>query len=232
MVVFFSVATSFPVYRGSIYLFNILSAGAHRLSTSSRWYATENSPQRFERGAARSTWSSGAATRAACRSRFILAFHFLPLCRHAGRREGCLGTPPLAPCPAISPLLPSLPSLLSFTPSLAPGVGVGGCGLGGREGGVILELTGISSTSRSLDARLTLALVLARRSLDFFTSTQRARLWRLTRARGGRPFLRSKPDSQWRPIQGIRGLRIWFDRLLNSTTSLLRVSVATPSAVF
>ena len=81
------------------------------------------------------------------------------------------------PMPSHLTLLPSFPSLLPFTPSLAPGVGVGGCGLGGREGGVILELTGISSTSRSLDARLTLALVLARRSLDFFTSTQRTRLW-------------------------------------------------------
>ena len=81
------------------------------------------------------------------------------------------------PTPSLLTLLPSPTSLLPFTPSLAPGVGVGGCGLGGREGGVILELTGISSTSRSLDARLTLALVLARRSLDFFTSTQRTRLW-------------------------------------------------------
>ena len=81
------------------------------------------------------------------------------------------------PMPSHLTLLPSFPSLLPFTPSLAPGVGVGGCGLGGREGGVVLELTGISSTSSSLDARLTLALVLARRSLDPVTSTQRARLW-------------------------------------------------------
>ena len=81
------------------------------------------------------------------------------------------------PTPSLLTLLPSPTSLLPFTPSLAPGVGVGGCGLGGREGGVVLELTGISSTSSSLDARLTLALVLARRSLDPVTSTQRARLW-------------------------------------------------------
>ena len=81
------------------------------------------------------------------------------------------------PMPSHLTLLPSFPSLLPFTPSLAPGVGVGGCGLGGRAGGVVLELTGISSTSSSLDARLTLALVLARRSLDPVTSTQRARLW-------------------------------------------------------
>ena len=81
------------------------------------------------------------------------------------------------PTPSLLTLLPSPTSLLPFTPSLAPGVGVGGCGLGGREGGVVLELTGISSTSSSLDARLILALVLARRSLDPVTSTQRARLW-------------------------------------------------------
>ena len=81
------------------------------------------------------------------------------------------------PMPSHLTLLPSFPSLLPFTPSPAPGVGVGGCGLGGREGGVVLELTGISSTSSSLDARLTLALVLARRSLDPIASTQRTRLW-------------------------------------------------------
>ena len=81
------------------------------------------------------------------------------------------------PTPSLLTLLPSPTSLPPFTPSLAPGVGVGGCGLGGRAGGVVLELTGISSTSSSLDARLTLALVLARRSLDPIASTQRARLW-------------------------------------------------------
>ena len=59
---------------------------------------------------------------------------------------------PFSPLPSF-PLLPPLPRAWVW-------MGVGW--EGGREGGVILELTGISSTSRSHDARLTLA----RRSLD------------------------------------------------------------------
>ena len=139
-----------------IYLFNILSAGACRSSTSSCCCALEYSLSRFHRGATRSSRRSRAATRAICRSSFSLDLHFLPHCRHAGRREGYLGASPLAPCPAISPLLPSLPSLPPFTPSLAPGVGMGGCGLGGREG-ITLELLDVSSTSCSLNARSALA---------------------------------------------------------------------------
>ena len=176
-----------------IYLFNILSAGACRSSTSSCCCALEYSISRFRRCATRASWSARTSTRASCRSSFSFASHFLQLCRHAGRREGLILPRDAAPrpTPSLLTLLPSPTSLLPFTPSLAPGVGVGGCGLGGREGGVILELTGISSTSSSLDARLTLALVLARRSLDPVTSTQRARLWRLRPTGGGRPFLRS-----------------------------------------
>ena len=136
-------------------------------------------------------WSSWASTRAICRCSFSFASQLFATLQARRAARGLPRDAAPRPMPSHLTLLPSFPSLLPFTPSLAPGVGVGGCGLGGREGGVVLELTGISSTSSSLDARLTLALVLARRSLDPVTSTQRARLWRLRPTGGGRPFLRS-----------------------------------------
>ena len=79
------------------------------------------------------------------------------------------------PMPSLLTLLPSPTSLPPFTPSLAPGVGVGGCGLGGREGGdhprAHQRLFHFALTQRPLDARSTLA----RRSLDLVASTLRAR---------------------------------------------------------
>ena len=64
----------------------------------------------------------------------------------------------------------------------------------------------LSSTRRRLQRRRT-----SSRSLDSYASTWRTRLRRLRPQERGRPFLRSTPDSHWRPIQGIRGPRIWFD---------------------
>ena len=79
------------------------------------------------------------------------------------------------PTPSLLTLLPSPTSLPPFTPSIAPGVGVGGCGLGGREGGdhprAHQRLFHFALTQRPLDARSTLA----RRSLDIVASTLRAR---------------------------------------------------------
>ena len=139
-----------------------------------------------------------------------------------------------APRPMPSHLTPSpfspLPPFLYSLP--CPGRGCGWMWVG-REGGrghprAHRHLFHLTFTRRSPDARpgarSTLARLLHVDTAGAAVVTERAR--------GGRPFLPLKPDSQWRPIQGIRGRRIWFDRLLNSTTSLSRVSVATPSAVF
>ena len=110
------------------------------------------------------------------------------------------------PTPSLLTLLPSPTSLLPYTPSLAPGVGVGGCGLGGREGGrrspssssTSLPLRAHSTPSRrSLDARSTLARP---RRVDIAGAAMMAE-----RTGGGRPCLRSRLGSQWRPIQGTLG---------------------------
>ena len=152
-----------------IYLFNILSAGACRSSTSSCCCALEYSISRFRRCATRASWSARTSTRASCRSSFSFASHFLQLCRHAGRREGFLGTPPLAPRPAFSPfsLLPP-PSLPSLPPLPRAWMWVGVGWEGGREE-ITLELINVSSTSRSLNALSTLA----RRSLDARSTSSR-----------------------------------------------------------
>ena len=103
------------------------------------------------------------------RMQFLFDLHFSTHCRHAGRREGFLGTPPLAPRPAFSPfsLLPP-PSLPLLPPLPRAWVWVGVGWEGGREE-ITLELINVSSTSRSLNALSTLA----RRSLDARSTSSR-----------------------------------------------------------
>ena len=66
---------------------------------------------------------------------FFLDLHFSSHCRHAGRREGFLGTPPLAPRPAFSPFsLLSPPSFPLLPPLPRAWVWVDVGWEGGKEG--------------------------------------------------------------------------------------------------
>ena len=84
-------------------LYQLISLNACHLSATSRCSTVEYSMRRIRRCATRSSWSAWTSTRALCRCSFFLDLHFSSHCRHAGRREGFLGTPPLAPRPAFSP---------------------------------------------------------------------------------------------------------------------------------
>ena len=172
-----------------IYLFNILSAGACRSSTSSRCCALEYSISRFRRCATRASWSARTSTRASCRSSFSFASHFLQLCRHAGRRKGFLRRPSPHAQPSHSSPFSHLPSSLYSFPR--PGRGCGWMWVG-REGGrghprAHRHLFHLTFTRRSPyarpGARSTLARLLHVDTADAAVVTERAR--------GGRPFLPS-----------------------------------------
>ena len=116
-------------------LYQLISLNACHLSATSRCSTVEYSTRRIRRCATRASWSARTSTRASCRSSFSFASHFLQLCRHAGRREGFLGTPPLAPRPAFSlfSLLPP-PFFPLLLPSPRAWVWVDVGWEGGREG--------------------------------------------------------------------------------------------------
>ena len=115
-------------------------------------------------------------------------------CNFAGTPGGARAASGRRPSPHAQPSHPfsllSPPSFPLLPPLPRAWVWMGVVGEGGK-GGVILTLLDVSSTSCSLDARLTLAPMLAQRSLDSYASTQRARLRRLRPQERGRPSLRS-----------------------------------------